>query len=108
MRLPAAAVVLVGLLASNPAFSGDYVEPGVKIVQIKTTVDGYCYIRYRYGAGTGASTGGGTWTCTSYSTNMLNTAQVAYLTGGSVDLTLDGSYSVDYKPLKAIQLNEAK
>lgn len=84
--------------------AGVYTEPGVTVISVKSNQYGSCFLRYRYGPG--SVTAGASWSCNSaYGVNMLNLAQMAFLTRNSVNLMLEGTGD-DYKPLYAIEFNE--
>lgn len=98
---------LVAMCAFGDALSvqaGTYTEPKVTVISVKSNQYGGCFLRYRYGPG--SVTAGASWTCNSaYGVNMLNLAQMAFLTRNSVNLMLEGTGD-DYKPLYAIEFNE--
>jgi len=97
------AMCVLGVVLTAQA-AGPYTEPKVTVISLKSDQYGSCFLRYRYGPG--SITAGATWTCNSaYGVNMMNLAQMAFLTRNSVNLTLLGN-GADYKPLYGIEFNE--
>ena len=96
-------VVMCALSVALTAQAGIYTQSNVTVISVKSNVYGTCFLRYRYADG--SNTAGATWTCNSaYGVNMLNLAEMAFLTRNSVNLMLDGT-SGDYKSLYAVEFN---
>lgn len=96
-------VAMCALGVAATAQAGSYTDSRVTVISVKSNVYGTCFLRYRYADG--SNTAGATWTCNSaYGVNMLNLAEMAFLTRSPVNLQLEGN-GADYKPLYSVEFN---